>query len=139
MDQASQPTVAQQALALAPPDLSLWSIIWDPVFGVILAIAVLFPLASIWQPAARRFAKKQTDYLDHQRDVNEKALAQNKVMEEIIAKQYAETNARADKALMQGEEAIRLHAEALEQLKGMNDAISRLTLLIERERGGNTA
>lgn len=129
----------EAAAALAPPELSLWSVLWDPVFGVMAVFAVLIALASIWQPAARRFAKKQTDYLDHQRETNEKALAQNKTMEEIIARQYAQTNARADKALSQGEEAIRLHAEALEQLKGMNEAIARLALLIEHERGGKTA
>lgn len=139
MDQASQTISAQPAIALPPPEITLWSIFWDPVFGVMLVVAVLFALASIWQPAARRFAKKQTDYLDHQRETNEKALAQNKAMEEIIAHQYAQTNARTDKALEQGEAAIRLHAEALEQLKGMNAAIARLSQLMEQERGGRPA
>ncbi|MGE0857377.1 MAG: hypothetical protein AB7L18_14955, partial [Hyphomicrobiaceae bacterium] len=102
---------------------------------LILSFAVVFGL-SFFHPSGRRYVKKQTDYLDHQQAVNEKALRQNEAMEELIAKQYAETNARSDMALAQAQESLRLHAEALEQLKGMNSAMVRLTVLIEQERGG---
>lgn len=127
------------AAALAPPEISLWSVFWDPVFLFVLLVTIALIGISAYNPLARRHRRKQTDYLDHQREVNEKALAQNKTMEDIIARQYAETNARSDKALEQAEISLRLHAEALAELRGVNQAMARLTALIAAERGGHTA
>lgn len=136
---AYQKAQADAAALMAANDITLTSIIFDPVFFFILAGSLLFVGVTYWQPVARRFAKKQTDYLDHQRDVNEKALAQNKAMEDLIAKQYAESNLRNDQALQQSAEAVRLHAEALDQLRAMNASIARLTSLLEAGRGGRSA
>ena len=135
--QAQSP--AADAINFAPPELSLWGALWDPVFVVMLVVFLALMAMSYLHPSGRRFIKKQTDYLDHQQAVNEKALEQNKAMEDLIAKQYADTNARSDKALEQSAESLRLHSEALEQLKGMNEAIARLTALMEQERGGRPA
>lgn len=127
------------AVALALPEISLWSILFDPAFLVIFILFAGLMAISFLHPTGRRFVKKQTDYLDHQQAVNEKALEQNKAIEDMIAKQYAETNARSDKALEQAAESLRLHMEAVEQLKGMNVAIAQLTRLMEQERGGRPA
>ena len=81
------------------------------------------------------YLKKQSDFLDHQRTVSSKAIEQNQSIEDMIAKQYAETNARADRAISQSGEAIRLHAAALEQLGRMNATMSKLAALIETGRG----
>lgn len=81
------------------------------------------------------FMKKQSDFLDHQKDVSNKALEQNKSFEDMIAKQYAETNSRSDRALAQSEQAIRLHSAALEQLARMNETLSRVASKLEA-RGG---
>ncbi len=129
-----------EAEALMPAnELTLWSVLLDPTFFVLLAVLLLSVAAALWHPSSRRFVRKQTEYLDHQRDVNEKALEQNRSFEQIISRQYSETNTRADRALAQGEEAVRLHAQALEQLKGMNVAIARLNELLEQQRGGRPA
>jgi hypothetical protein len=47
-------------------------------------------------------------------------------MEDLIAKQYAENNRRADEALAQSAEALRLHAASLEQLTAMNATLAQL-------------
>lgn len=135
--QAQAPMV--DVAGFAPPEISLWTLFWDPTFVALLIVFLALVGISYLHPSGRRFVKKQTDYLDHQRDVNERSLEQNKAMETIVARQYAETNARAEKALQQGEAALRLHAEALEQLKGLNDAVTRLSALMEQERGGRPA
>jgi hypothetical protein len=96
---------------------------WDPAFLILLVVFFALSALSFLHPSGRRVMKKQTDY---QQDVNEKVLVQNKAMEDLITKQYAETNERSDKALAQAAESLRLHSEALEQLKGMNSAIARL-------------
>lgn len=124
---------------MAAGDISLWSVLLDPTFFIMVAVLLLFAAAAMWHPAGRRFAKKQTDYLDHQREVNEKALEQNKAFEQIISRHYADSNARTDRALAQGEEAVRLHAEALEQLKGLNDAVARLAAFIEQQQSNRPA
>ncbi len=94
---------------------------WLPV--VVLMLYVVW----IWQKAysTTGILSKQAVYLDHQKSANEQALAQNKAMEELVAKQYAETNRRADEALAHSAEALRLHAATLEQLKAINAALSR--------------
>lgn len=73
------------------------------------------------------FVMKQSDFLDHQKDASTKTLEQNKVFEEMTARQYQENNDRADRALAQSEEALRLHAASLEQLSSMNKALLQLT------------
>lgn len=82
-----------------------------------------------------RHLKKQWDFLDHQKNATAKTLEQNKTFEEMIAKQYAESNERADRALAQSDDAIRLHAAALEQLARMNDTLARVALKIEAGGG----
>ncbi|MEW5964119.1 MAG: hypothetical protein AB1749_11205 [Pseudomonadota bacterium] len=49
----------------------------------------------------------------------------------MIARQYAETNARSDRALVQSEETLRLYAAALEQLSRTNEMLGRLAELAE--------
>lgn len=133
---AYQKAQADAAALMAANDISLYSIIFDPVFFFLLAGSLLFLGVGYWQPVARRYAKKQSDYLDHQRDINEKALAQNRAMEELIAKQYADSNARSDQALLQSAEAVRLHAEAVEQLRELNASISRLAAQLDTGQTG---
>ena len=52
-------------------------------------------------------------------------------LEAIIAHQHAETTARTDRALALSEEALRLHAAALDELTKMNDALNRLVAQVE--------
>jgi hypothetical protein len=107
-----------------------------------IIIAVLFVIY-FWRfgLSGTGFMKKQSDYLehqksylDHQRTVNERSLDQNKQYEEMIVRQYAETNARSDRALAQSDEAIRLHAAALDQLSSMNETLTRLARILEADR-----
>jgi hypothetical protein len=108
------------------PDLVLpW---WVDVLFWAPAIIVVVYMVWIWRKAysATGILSKQTAYLDHQKSANDQALAQNKAMEDLIAKQYAENNRRADEALAQSAEALRLHAASLEQLTAMNATLAQL-------------
>jgi hypothetical protein len=75
--------------------------------------------------------KKQSDFLDHQKDVSAKALEQNKAFENMIARQYREANERTDRALAQSDEAIRLHTAALDQLAQINTTLERVALELD--------
>ncbi len=108
------------------PDTSMpWWIdlvIWAPV--------MLFALYMAWVSrkaySAGGLLSKQAAYLDHQKEANNQALAQQKSIEDLIAKQYEENNRRADEALMQSAEALRLHREAVEQLRAMNAMLAQV-------------
>jgi hypothetical protein len=116
MDPVPQPPV---------PELLLpW---WIDVLFWAPAVIVIVYMVWMWRKAysATGILSKQVAYLDHQTSTNDQALAQHKAMEEMIARQYAEANRRADEALAQSAEALRLQAAALEQLKSMNAALSR--------------
>ncbi len=52
-------------------------------------------------------------------------------IEELIARQHAETADRADRALAISEEALRLHAAALDELARMNDLLTRLVQQVD--------
>lgn len=52
-------------------------------------------------------------------------------IEELIARQHAETADRADRALAISEEALRLHAAALDELARMNDSLARLVQQVD--------
>lgn len=112
-------------LAQLPP--SIWSfalleaMLMPLLLGGLMIAVYFFSLRH-----GMRFTRKQSDYLDHQRTVNERALEQNKTFEDMIARQHAETNARTDRALAQSEEAVRLHAAAIEELAAMNAKLERL-------------
>ncbi|MBA4132225.1 MAG: hypothetical protein C0519_12455 [Hyphomicrobium sp.] len=101
---------------------------WVDVLFWAPAIIVVVYMVWIWRKAysATGILSKQTAYLDHQKSANDQALAQNKAMEDLIAKQYAENNRRADEALAQSAEALRLHAASLEQLTAMNATLAQL-------------
>jgi hypothetical protein len=114
-----------------PPDLLMpW---WFDVLTFMPVVIGVLVIGYLWWQAASgtSFLKKQTAFLDHQKGVSDKALAQNRTFEDMIARQYAETNSRSDRALSQSEEAIRLHAAALEQLSSMNETLRRLAELVE--------
>lgn len=83
------------------------------------------------------FMKKQSDFLDHQKDASNKALEQSKAFEDMIAKQYADANLRTDRALAQSEEAIRLHSAALEQLARLNATLDKVASRLETSGGRN--
>lgn len=108
------------------PDTSMpWWIdlvIWAPV--------MLFALYMAWVSrkaySAGGLLSKQAAYLDHQKAANDQALAQQKSIEDLIAKQYEENNRRADEALMQSAEALRLQREAVEQLRAMNAMLAQV-------------
>jgi hypothetical protein len=97
-------------------------VIWAPV--------MLFALYMAWVSrkaySAGGLLSKQAAYLDHQKEANDQALAQQKSIEDLIAKQYEENNRRADEALMQSAEALRLHREAVEQLRTMNAMLAQV-------------
>jgi|LNFM01.1.fsa_nt_gb hypothetical protein len=101
---------------------------WVDVLFWAPAIIVVVYMVWIWRKAysATGILSKQTAYLDHQKSANDQALAQNKAMEDLIAKQYAENNRRADEALAQSAEALRLHAASLDQLTAMNATLAQL-------------
>jgi hypothetical protein len=114
-----------------PPDLLMpW---WFDVLTFMPVVIGVLVIGYLWWQAASgtSFLKKQTDFLDHQKGVSGKALAQNRTFEDMIARQYAQTFSRSDRALSQSEEAIRLHAAALEQLSNMNETLRRLAELVE--------
>lgn len=52
-------------------------------------------------------------------------------IEDLIARQHAETADRADRALAISEEALRLHAAALDELARMNDSLARLVQQVD--------
>ncbi len=107
------------------PELSMpW---WIDLLFWVPALIVVLSMVWIWQRAysTTGILSKQTAYLDHQKATNDQALAQQKAIEDMIAKQYAETNRRADEALAQSAEALRLQSAALEQLMAINATLSR--------------
>jgi hypothetical protein len=57
-------------------------------------------------------------------------------IETLIAHQHAETAARSDRALALSEEALRLHAAALEELTRMNDTLARLVQQVDGAQAG---
>lgn len=101
---------------------------WVDVLFWAPAVIVVVYMVWIWRKAysATGILSKQTAYLDHQKSANDQALAQQKAMEDLIAQQYAESNRRADAALAQSAEALRLHAASLEQLTALNATLAQL-------------
>lgn len=122
-----------------PPPEAITFPWWADLLAFSPILLCLLFLAWYWRQAksSAGFLKKQTDYLDHQRSVNERGLEQSKSFEELISRQYAETNSRSDQALAQSAEAIRLHAAALAQLTAMNEALSKLASKLETGTPGN--
>ncbi len=109
---------------LPDPSMPWWIdlVIWAPL--------MLFALYMAWVSrkaySAGGLLSKQAAYLDYQKEANNQALAQQKSIEDLIAKQYEENNRRADEALMQSAEALRLHREAVEQLRAMNAMLAQV-------------
>lgn len=112
--------VMYESSVLALVDLSFLLTTLVPFVGL---LAVMFLIGR----RNARYLRKQSGYLDHQQKATSEIVAQNKSYEEMIARQYVETNTRSDKALAQGDDALRMQAEALEQLKAMNAMLSRLS------------
>ena len=139
MNQTAYDSAQAHALAMAPYDFSWWNLMLDPAFVTMLVFAVLLMSLARWSPLGRKYIKKQSDYLDHQRSIGDRVVEQNKAFEDMIAQQYVETNERTDKALAQSDEAIRLHASSLEQLTSMNQALTRLAAILEAGKGGQPA
>ena len=139
MDQAALEQARSQALALADLDMAGWTMLLEPQFLIPLVFAAVLLGLSRFSPLGRKYLKKQSDYLDHQRNIGDRVVEQNKAFEDMIAKQYIETNERTDKALTQSNEAIRLHAASLEQLTSMNNALSRLAAVLEADKRGQPA
>ena len=139
MDQAALEQARSQALALADLDMAGWTMLLEPQFLIPLVFAAVLLGLSRFSPLGRKYLKKQSDYLDHQRNIGDRVVEQNKAFEDMIAKQYIETNERTDKALTQSDEAIRLHAASLEQLTSMNNALSRLAAVLEADKRGQPA
>lgn len=108
------------------PDTSLplWVdlIIWAPM--------ILFALYMIWMSrkayGTSGLFSKQSAFLDHQKATTDQALAQQKSIEDLIAKQYEENNRRADEALALSAEALRLHQAAVEELRAMNAVLAQV-------------
>lgn len=94
--------------------------------GVAVVVVILRQYGS-----GKSYLAKQSDFLDHQRAANEQTLAQNKAYEDLIARQYQETNARSDQALSQSEEALRLHQAMLDELQRLNGAVARMAAALE--------
>ncbi len=97
-------------------------IIWAPM--------ILFALYMIWMSrkaySATGLISKQSTFLDHQQATTDQALAQQKSIEDLIAKQYEENNRRADQALAMSAEALRLHQAAVEELRAMNAMLAQV-------------
>lgn len=112
---------------------------WLDVITLTPLILAVFALVYFWRygSTGATYIKKQSDYLDHQKSVNYKVVAQNKAFEDMIARQYSETNERSDRALAQSDEALRLHSAALDQLTRMNETLARVALKLEA--GGGSA
>ena len=128
-----------RALDLSAYDMPGWMMLLEPQFLLPILFALLMLGLARYSPLGRKYIKKQSDYLDHQRSVGDRVVEQNKAFEDMIAKQYTETNERTDKALAQYDEAIRLHASSLEQLTSMNQALSRLAAILEADKGRQPA
>ncbi len=107
------------------PDLLMpW---WFDLLIWLPAVVLVLSMVWIWRKAnsSEGVLSKQAAYLEHQKATNDQALAQQKAMEHLIARQYAENSRRADEALAQAAEALRLQSAALEQLTAINAALSR--------------
>ncbi len=109
-----------ESSALTLIDLSFTLVTLIPVAAVLIAMVVVGRRNA-------RYLKQQSGYLDHQQQATSDIVAQNKAYEDMIARQYVETNTRSDQALAQGEDALRMQAEALAQLKAMNATLARLS------------
>ncbi|MGQ0457403.1 MAG: hypothetical protein ACT4OU_10110 [Hyphomicrobium sp.] len=110
---------------------------WLDVITFLPLIVGLALVVYIWRHAKKGwgFMEKQTEYLDHQRALNTKVVDQNKEFEDLVANQYRETNARADRALAQSDEALKLHAAALDQLTRMNETLARVAMTLDSDGG----
>lgn len=114
---------------------------WFDALTLMPLLIVGLAVIVIWRQnrSGQGYLKKQADYLDHQKDINVRALDQSKTFEDMIAHQYEQANGRTDQALAQSAEALRLHAAALEQLTAMNATLSRLARTIEAGPAGPSA
>jgi hypothetical protein len=66
-------------------------------------------------------------HFSRQASVGERVVEQNKYSWEMVAAQYKETNARSDRALAISERALEVQSAALDELKGLREAVSRLS------------
>lgn len=121
--------------ALAAQQHSLWWLMLDAMLIPSLMFVLILGVYWTWGRINWRFIRKQSDHLDHQRDVSERALDQSKAFEDMIARHYADSNARSDQALAQSADAMRLHAAALEQLVALNAKLERIAASIDPAQG----
>lgn len=112
---------------------------WMDAIMLMPLILAVFIVVYFWRHGASgaTYMKKQSDYLDHQKTVNDTVVAQNKAFEDMIGRQYAETNERSDRALAQSDAALKLHSAALDELTRMNEMLARGALKLET--GGGSA
>ncbi|MFN0219444.1 MAG: hypothetical protein ACKVP4_11590 [Hyphomicrobium sp.] len=110
---------------------------WLDVITLMPLMVGLALVVYIWRHAKKGagFMEKQSDYLDHQKALNTQVVQQNREFEDLVARQYRESNERADRALAQSDDALKLHAAALDQLTRMNESIGRLAMKLESRDG----
>ena len=113
-----------------PPDLlagpfGLW---WldSGLLTLFVLLLLALPLVFFTNRRGTRYLRRQERFLDQQERSNERALAQNEDIQRSIDEQYARVNQFNEAALTKSDEALRLHAQILAELRGINEAMTRL-------------
>ena len=114
-----------------PPDLlggafGLWWLDFGLLTMVVLLLLVL-PLFFLGNRRGFHYLRRQERFLDQQERTNERALEQNDGIQRAIDEQYARVNQFNEAALEKSDEALRLQAQILAQLRGINEAMTRLS------------
>jgi FtsZ-interacting cell division protein ZipA len=130
------------AQADAPPPVdSAWQYIFaDPSFVVINIALVTILISVLWIVRRRyaRFFSLQREALDHRKTANSQMLNQNQSFEQLVARQYGQTNAHNQAAMAKADEALRLNAETLAQITAMNRTLARIAERLDQP-GGSAA
>ena len=114
-----------------PPDLfagpfGLW---WldSGLLTVFVLLLLTLPLVFWTNRRGTRYLRRQERFLDQQERTNARALAQSDDIHRAIDEQYARVNQFNETALTKSDEALRLQAQILAELKGINEAMTMLT------------
>jgi ABC-type multidrug transport system fused ATPase/permease subunit len=129
---------AQAQTPPALPDVSMWQVFTaDPTFAIfsLVPVAVIVVLVLVVRHRYARFFKIQREALDHRKTADAEVLAQNRSVEDTIARQYATVNAHNEQVLARSEETARVLGQMLTQITTVNASLIHIAERLDRITG----
>ncbi len=129
---------AQAQTPPALPEVSTWQLFAaDPTFAIfsLVPLAIIVVLVLVIRHRCARYFKIQREALDHCKDADAQALAQNRSVEEMISRQYGITNAHNQQVMVRADETARILGQMRTQITTVNASLSRIAERLDRITG----